>query len=541
MVDAAKTNEGMKRTAVESAERLEGAEEPLKLLEDKADIKEITAFGPGAAHSIVEPCAQMLDGSLQEAGNPARAFLRLSSSSISCTNTRYYVMFDPISPNWIGETMPKCSRCGKRGLFLSVNERGICPECAANDSKKRKTGTNKSAYNSSAESSSSSYDSGSRESLVLNWLAKEDRFVRRGLIENKNCPVYVLRHYEIETWRDTQENYPLDNEVEYALCSNRNTSPSWLGNYYRKTLKARWPVASNPSTPQWALDDIFEKGQAASRSNSDSPAVEALEWLAMNPNIRPEWRRFFLAPNCRLFNSKSLVARNPSTTENELIKFVHNRGCGNYGAIPNCFANPNLSRRAIVSNGFLDGTHGLEDMGDLVIAHIGGSPNLTESDLLGILECLSVLDGKSPEEKARMLEHNHAHILQDGLRETIGAVIRNPSASEAVHRRIINACYETSGRVCDPYGYDSGYCTEKAPSAIIETLARDYNVMQAVQRAGAPKKVLEEYFHAEGKFGPYKRGYAVRNPDFPRLFLREPEKDAYIMKLANHHQQRTDN
>ena len=66
MVDAAKVNEGMERAAVESAERLEGAAELLKLLEDKADIKAITAAELAAVRCIVESCAQALDASLQE-------------------------------------------------------------------------------------------------------------------------------------------------------------------------------------------------------------------------------------------------------------------------------------------------------------------------------------------------------------------------------------------------------------------------------------------------------------------------------------------
>ena len=66
MVDAAKVNKDMERAVVESAEKLDGAAELLKLLEDKADIKAITAAELVAVRCIVESCAQALDASLQE-------------------------------------------------------------------------------------------------------------------------------------------------------------------------------------------------------------------------------------------------------------------------------------------------------------------------------------------------------------------------------------------------------------------------------------------------------------------------------------------
>lgn len=67
MVDAAKVNERMERAVVESAEKLEGAAELLKLLEDKADNQAITAAELTAVRCVVESCAQALDASLQEA------------------------------------------------------------------------------------------------------------------------------------------------------------------------------------------------------------------------------------------------------------------------------------------------------------------------------------------------------------------------------------------------------------------------------------------------------------------------------------------
>ena len=67
MADAIKVNEEMERAVVESAEKLEGAAELLKLLEDKADNKKITAAELAAIRCIVESCAQALDASWQEA------------------------------------------------------------------------------------------------------------------------------------------------------------------------------------------------------------------------------------------------------------------------------------------------------------------------------------------------------------------------------------------------------------------------------------------------------------------------------------------
>ena len=67
MIDAEKVNEDMERAVVESAEKLEGAAELLKLLEDKADNKQITAAELAAVRCVVESCAQALDASWQEA------------------------------------------------------------------------------------------------------------------------------------------------------------------------------------------------------------------------------------------------------------------------------------------------------------------------------------------------------------------------------------------------------------------------------------------------------------------------------------------
>lgn len=67
MVDAAKVNEDMERAVVESAEKLEGAAELLKLLEDKADREAITAAELAAVRCAIESCAKSLDASWQEA------------------------------------------------------------------------------------------------------------------------------------------------------------------------------------------------------------------------------------------------------------------------------------------------------------------------------------------------------------------------------------------------------------------------------------------------------------------------------------------
>ena len=66
MVDAAKVNKAMENAIVESAEKLEGAAELLKLLEDKADREAITAAELSAVRCVVESCAQALDASWQE-------------------------------------------------------------------------------------------------------------------------------------------------------------------------------------------------------------------------------------------------------------------------------------------------------------------------------------------------------------------------------------------------------------------------------------------------------------------------------------------
>ena len=56
----------MENAVVESAEKLEGAAELLKLLEDKADREAITAAELSAVRCVVESCAQALDASWQE-------------------------------------------------------------------------------------------------------------------------------------------------------------------------------------------------------------------------------------------------------------------------------------------------------------------------------------------------------------------------------------------------------------------------------------------------------------------------------------------
>lgn len=65
MVDAAKVNKDMERAVVESAEKLEGAAEILKLLEDKSDRQPITAAELAAVRCIVESCSKVLDTTLQ--------------------------------------------------------------------------------------------------------------------------------------------------------------------------------------------------------------------------------------------------------------------------------------------------------------------------------------------------------------------------------------------------------------------------------------------------------------------------------------------
>ena len=66
-VDATEVNETMERAIVESAEKLEGAAELIKLLEDKADRETITAAELSAVRCVVESCAQVLDASWQQA------------------------------------------------------------------------------------------------------------------------------------------------------------------------------------------------------------------------------------------------------------------------------------------------------------------------------------------------------------------------------------------------------------------------------------------------------------------------------------------
>ena len=67
MVDAAKVNENMERAVVESAEKLEGAAELLKLLENKADREAITAAELSVVRCVIESCAKTLDDSWQGA------------------------------------------------------------------------------------------------------------------------------------------------------------------------------------------------------------------------------------------------------------------------------------------------------------------------------------------------------------------------------------------------------------------------------------------------------------------------------------------
>lgn len=66
MAETANVNEEMEHAVVESAEKLEGVSELLKLLEDKADRQAITAAELAAVRCVVESCAQALDSALQQ-------------------------------------------------------------------------------------------------------------------------------------------------------------------------------------------------------------------------------------------------------------------------------------------------------------------------------------------------------------------------------------------------------------------------------------------------------------------------------------------
>lgn len=60
-------SKAMVNTVVQSAEKLEGAAKLISMLEDKADVEQITPAELAAVRSIVETCAADLDDAWKEA------------------------------------------------------------------------------------------------------------------------------------------------------------------------------------------------------------------------------------------------------------------------------------------------------------------------------------------------------------------------------------------------------------------------------------------------------------------------------------------
>lgn len=60
-------SKAMVNAVVQSAEKLEGAAKLISMLEDKADIEQITPAELAAVRSIVETCAANLDDAWKEA------------------------------------------------------------------------------------------------------------------------------------------------------------------------------------------------------------------------------------------------------------------------------------------------------------------------------------------------------------------------------------------------------------------------------------------------------------------------------------------
>ena len=60
-------SKAMVNTVVQSAEKLEGAAKLISMLEDKADIEQITPAELAAVRSLVETCAADLDDAWKEA------------------------------------------------------------------------------------------------------------------------------------------------------------------------------------------------------------------------------------------------------------------------------------------------------------------------------------------------------------------------------------------------------------------------------------------------------------------------------------------
>lgn len=60
-------SKAMVNAVVQSAERLEGAAKLISMLEDKADVEQITPAELAAVRSIVETCAADLDDAWKEA------------------------------------------------------------------------------------------------------------------------------------------------------------------------------------------------------------------------------------------------------------------------------------------------------------------------------------------------------------------------------------------------------------------------------------------------------------------------------------------
>ena len=61
------TTKAMVNVVVQSAEKLEGAAKLISMLEDKADVEQITPAELAAVRSIVETCAADLDDAWKEA------------------------------------------------------------------------------------------------------------------------------------------------------------------------------------------------------------------------------------------------------------------------------------------------------------------------------------------------------------------------------------------------------------------------------------------------------------------------------------------
>ena len=171
------------------------------------------------------------------------------------------------------------------------------------------------------------FDALKNPNLSLDYLCKyyEDHKNSRGVVENPNCPPYILSEAADQLIRESSHSCSID-----IVASHPNTPVETLYKIFEAghdgTVSGGWSgLAKNPSIP----DDIAS-GIAIEGGNY------VKELLAMNPNVAPEILGSMV--KCRVEIRKAL-AKNPNTPTKALLKLAKDKS---YQVVWAVAENPNL-------------------------------------------------------------------------------------------------------------------------------------------------------------------------------------------------------